>query len=113
MSINLDQRREDNPAVPLENTHLVLFTLNGREYKVPAKPAVNIALRFLDDLNKRGEELAVARMLPKLLGEEAWEALLAEDDLTMDEFQSIAQAASQLLMGNVQGEAVQGLDDGQ
>lgn len=112
--INLDTLREarDADGVP-ERKKLTLFKLNGRDYKVEARPPAVIALRFLDDLNRKGEELAVARMLPALLGEEAWQALLAEDDLQTEEFQAIVEAASSLLMGGLEGEAMRDFTEGQ
>lgn len=105
--IDLDATRQATPdgEVP-ERKKLTLFKLNGRDYKVEAKPSVSLALRFLDDLNKKGEDLAVAAMLPRLLGDEAWQALLDTEDLKMEEFQAIAEAASKLLLGGVDGKAM-------
>lgn len=112
MSIDLDKIREQTDADRADDRKSVtLFTLNGRKYKVPARPKAVLALRYLDDLRKRGEDSAVARMLPALLGEEAWDALLAEEDLTMEEFQAIAEAASKLLMGSVGAEAMRDFTD--
>jgi hypothetical protein len=108
MSVNLDKRREAKTESDRGDPRksVTLFTLNEKKYKVPAKPATILALRYLDDLNRHGEDIAVARMLPALLGQEAWEALLAEDELELEEFQLIVKAATSLLMGGVSEEAM-------
>lgn len=98
--IDLDARRADAPVS--ERKKLTLFRLNGNDYKVEARPPAHIALRFLDDLEKRGEDRAVARMMPALLGQDAWDALVADESLTMDEFRAVVDAASTLLLGQVQ-----------
>ena len=109
--IDLDARRSETPEPSEKRKTLTLFRLNGEDYRVPARPPVALALRFLDDLNRKGEDLAVAAMLPRLLGEDAWQALLQEDDLTMEEFEAIAKAAGNLLMGSVKEGSPGPLDD--
>lgn len=91
----------EEPQDVVEDATLVLFTLNGKPYRVPAKPRPVMALRFLDDLRKQGVEVAAAKALPALLGEDTWSQLLEEDDLEPQHLEAIFTALQKLMMGGV------------
>lgn len=112
--IDLDARRDARtPDEVPDRKKLTLFRLNGEDYKVEARPPAVLGLRYLDDLNRLGEEHAVARLLPALLGESAWQALLSYEDLSNEELEAVVGAASALVMGSLEGNAIGGpLDDG-
>jgi len=109
--IDLDRTKPAREQAASDRKKLTLFRLNEQDYKVDARPPVTLALRYLDDLRKHGEDLAVAKMLPALLGETGWSALLAEEDLTGEEFEAVVKAASSLVMGSLEGQALDPLDD--
>ena len=93
--------KEDPQALDPAKTRVVLFTMNGKRYTVPAKPRPVYTLRFLDRVRKQGVEVALAHLLPELLGEDTWSELLEEDDLEPEHLSAILEAVKRLLMGEV------------
>lgn len=91
---------------------IVLFKIDGEEYRVPAEPRPIVALRYLENVRKKGPDVAAAEVLAQLLGEEAWNGLLGYDDLSKDEFNAILRAVHQLLAGSMGGEGAEGFGDG-
>jgi len=76
-----------------------LFSLDGVSYTIPAKPRVNLALRYLWHAKQYGEDRAAAELLESLLGAEGFEALMNYDDLTGDQFEAIMAAATKYTLG--------------
>jgi hypothetical protein len=78
---------------------VVLFELDGREYRVPARPRAVVALRYLRAVRDKGTDVAAATLLTELLGVDGFDALCEYEDLTADQFKSIMTAAQKLTMG--------------
>ena len=76
-----------------------LFSLDGVSYTIPAKPRVNLALRYLWHAKQYGEDRAAAELLESLLGAEGFEALMNYDDLTGDQFEAIMRVATKYTLG--------------
>ena len=76
-----------------------LFSLDGVAYTIPAKPRVNLALRYLWHAKQYGEDRAAAELLEALLGAEGFEALMNYDDLTGDQFEAIMRVATKYTLG--------------
>ena len=76
-----------------------LFSLDGVSYTIPAKPRVNLALRYLWHAKQYGEDRAAAELLESLLGAEGFEALVNYDDLTTEQFDAIMAAATKYTLG--------------
>jgi len=83
------------PAAP----NIELFSLDGVAYTIPAKPRVNLALRYLWHAKQYGEDRAAADLLESLLGAEGFEALVNYDDLTGEQFEAIMAAATKYTLG--------------
>ena len=107
--LELSTKREKNDE---DAATIVLFRLDGKEFRVPAEPKPVVALRYLHGIRKHGPDVAAADLLAALLGEEAWDALVEYDDLTPDEFQAILQAVHSLVAGVMEGPAQQGFSNG-
>lgn len=88
-----------------------LFSIDGTVYQVPAKPRVNVALQFLNDLRTQGEAMANMLMLEKLLGAEGYKALSTYDALTPENLRAVTDAAAKLTLGMLE-EAESGNSDG-
>lgn len=98
MAINFDTKpSSDKPVEMVE-----LFTLNGHAYEIPNKARMNVALRFLDEARRNGQDQAAAYLIEVLLGREAYEALMNYDDLSPEDFQSIVQAAVKVVLGDLE-----------
>jgi hypothetical protein len=76
-----------------------LFSIDGVEYSIVRKPKVNIGLKYLHLAATQGEAMAIAYLLPKLLGEEGFLALCEYDDLEEAHLQFVMKTASDIAMG--------------
>ena len=83
------------PASP----NVELFSLDGVPYTIPAKPRVNLALRYLWHAKQYGEDRAAAELLESLLGADGFEVLVNYDDLTTEQFDAIMTAATKYTLG--------------
>jgi hypothetical protein len=78
---------------------VVLFELDGREYRVPAVPRAAVALRYLRNIKRKSTDYAAATLLEELLGVDGFDALCEYDQLKTDQFKAIMAAAQKLTMG--------------
>lgn len=76
-----------------------LFSIDGTTYQIPARPRMNIALRYLWHTKQYGEERAAAELLEELLGRDGFEALVNYDDLTAEDFAAVMTAAQEVTLG--------------
>lgn len=97
------EQKSDTPAEMVD-----LFSIDGKTYQIPAKPRANVVLRYLHDIQHSNEDLAAARLLESLLGAEGFNALMDYDDLELEQFQAVLQAAQEVVMGAI--EAASGND---
>ena len=92
--IRLEAKPADAPVEVVE-----LFAIGDQVYTVPAKPRVNVALKYLRDVRKVGPGVAEGALLEAMLGAEGYAALCEFDDLTADQLQAVTEAAAQLALG--------------
>jgi hypothetical protein len=78
---------------------VVLFVIDGKPYEIEAEARVDFALQLLDDVEKYGPEIAQMRLLRKLLGEEAWQALSTCKSLKRDQMSKISQTVQSFTLG--------------
>lgn len=76
-----------------------LFTIGDEEFRIPAKPRVNLALKYLHQAKTIGEDKAAANLLAALLGDEGFAALAEYDDLTPEQFDAVMAAAQKHTLG--------------
>lgn len=89
-------------AATLNEDMVVLFELDGREYRVPARPRAAVALRYLRAVRDKGTEGGAAQLLTDLLGQDGFDALCDYDDLTGAQMKAIMEAAQELTLGAVE-----------
>lgn len=80
-----------------------LFSIDGKSYTIPNKPRLNVALKTLKIAREEGQDAAMAYMMEKAIGEEAFEALTNYDDLDADTFAQIVNAAQSVVFGGLEG----------
>lgn len=95
MSIELTTSTE-----PVEQVEL--FSIDGKSYTIPNKPRLNVALKTLKLAREEGQDAAMAYMMEKAIGEEAYEALTEYDDLDAETFQKIVLAAQTVVFGGLE-----------
>ncbi len=76
-----------------------LFSIDDQTYRIPAKPRVNIALRYLWHAKQYGEDRAAAELLEALLGPAGFEAIVNYDGLTSDDLGNIMEIATKHTLG--------------
>ncbi|GAA1281540.1 hypothetical protein [Saccharothrix xinjiangensis] len=91
------------PETPVEQELIHLFSIDGVAYHVPANPPPAIALRFVRTAWQAGTELALAELLERMLGPEAYDALAECDAMTPEQLRSIMQHLQRLSMGTLDG----------
>jgi hypothetical protein len=90
------------PASPKVVEMMDLFELDGKTYQIPARPRVNLALKFLYKARTEGMEMAAAMLLVDLIGEEGFQALMDCDELEPDQLATIINAAQKVTMGGLE-----------
>jgi hypothetical protein len=83
-----------------------LFYIDDTEYRVPAKVPQTVVLEFLRLQRTQGDDFAAQRLLERLLGPEAYEALEQSGDIDDEQFEQVMRAA----VAHVAGPAEQGKD---
>jgi hypothetical protein len=69
---------------------VLLFTIDGEEFTIPDKPPFKVALKFLNESKRSGNEMfAALQLLEDMLGKESYAKLLDFDGLTDDVMASI------------------------
>lgn len=89
-------------AATLSEDTVVLFELDGREYRVPSRPRAVVALRYLRAVRTGGTEAGAAQLLTDLIGQDGFDALCEYEDLQPAQLKSIMEAAQRLSLGAVE-----------
>lgn len=76
-----------------------IFTLEDKEYFIPAKPRLNIGLKYMYEVQSKGEVVANSNMLVSLLGQDNYEALIEYEDLTPEILETILTIAGKVVFG--------------
>lgn len=86
-----------------KGARVTLFTIDDKEYTVPAKPGPNVTLKFLDELRRSGNEMfAALSLLESMLGKEDYQAFLDWDDLEDDTMGEVIEQVVQLALARVE-----------
>lgn len=94
MSIVLERRSSTEPIEMID-----LFEIDGEMYQIPAKPMINMVLKYLNMARKESQDNAVGWLLEQMVGEEAYAALMDFDDLTSDQLKTIMMVVEEVAMG--------------
>lgn len=85
---------------------VTLFQIDDVDYTVPAKPGVNITLKFLNEMRKTGNEMfAALGLLEAMLGVDAYNELLEFDELDDELLGTILEQVVKLAMERVEESA--------
>jgi hypothetical protein len=82
---------------------VVLFSLDDQEFTIPRKFPVNLGLKVIRTMRKRGEAIAMAELLEEVIGEDAYEALVNYPDITNDDIARLMQIVNDLALGSLDG----------
>jgi hypothetical protein len=88
---------------PVEDRQMVdLFSIDGTAYQMPVKIGANIALGYMKLVRTHGQEAAMGWALEKVLGTDAYDALMACDDVEPEDLEAIMKAVHENVMGAVE-----------
>lgn len=94
--IQIIQRSDEERA---QDERITLFYIGDTAYDIPARPRVNLAIKYLKDIREEGEELAQANLLVKLIGDEGYDALCEAEDILPEQFEAIMNIAAAKTLG--------------
>jgi len=84
---------------------VTLFTIvkdgEATPYSMPARQHPGLALAYLKRARHDGEQLAASWLLEEVFGEEGYDALAAEPDVTLELINNIARHAVKIITGKV------------
>jgi hypothetical protein len=82
---------------------VTLFSIDGEEFTVPAKPGANVTLRFLDELRRTGNEMfAALSLLETMLGKDKYQQFLDWEELEDEDLSAVLEQVVQLAMNRVE-----------
>jgi hypothetical protein len=82
---------------------VTIFHLDGKDYKIPAKPGPAIMIKYMRDARKIGEAQAGFNVLNAMLGDEALEALAESDDVTEADLNRIYEIVTKVFFEGMTG----------
>lgn len=94
-----DLTTEPSAERPPEVDRIVLFSLDDKDYYVPAKIGPNVALAYMRDIRRHGIDNARAGILERILGREALDALADYDALTEEDLEAVMKAVDKHVLG--------------
>jgi len=89
----------DRNPEPAEPETVVLFSLDGKDYYVPAKIGPNVAMAYMRDIRRRGLEYARAGILERMIGKEGLDALADFEGLTEENLEAVMKAVDRHVLG--------------
>lgn len=88
--------------VDSEPDKVVLFSIDDKDYYVPAKIGPNVALAYMRDIRQQGLEYARAGMLERMLGSDGLRALAEYEELTEEDLNAVMEAVDKHVLGPLQ-----------
>jgi hypothetical protein len=87
----------------VKGERVTLFTIDDKEYTVPAKPGANVTLKFLDELRRTGNEMfAALSLMESMLGKDDYADFLDWDDMNDDTMTEVLEQVVQLALARVE-----------
>jgi hypothetical protein len=77
----------------------LLFTVDDREFSMLLNPPSSMMLEYLDIARNEGANVAFSWGMEQMLGQEAYEVLLAEPRVSKEQFQQLGEIVIGQLMG--------------
>lgn len=93
---------EFKTKAPAERELVDLFSIDGTIYRMPVKVGANVALGYMKLVRTHGQEAAMGWALEKVLGEDAYTALMNCDDVGQEDLETIMQVVHDNVMGDVE-----------
>lgn len=79
-----------------------LFSIDGTVYQMPKRVGANVALGYMKLVRTHGQEAAMGWALEKVLGADAYDALMDCDEVSPEDLEIIMRAVHENVMGAVE-----------
>lgn len=79
-----------------------LFSIDGKEYGIPAVISASLGLKYLKMLRTQGEVVAGGWVLEEMLGEEGYDALSNFKGLTTKQLEQLCEIAGKHALGSLE-----------
>jgi hypothetical protein len=89
-------------STPVDRKMVDLFSIDGKVYQMPVKVGANVALGYMKLVRTHGQEAAMGWALERVLGTEAYDALMSCDEVDADDLEAIMKAVHENVMGAVE-----------
>lgn len=89
-------------SAPVDRKMVDLFSIDGQVYQMPARVGANIALGYMKLVRTHGQEAAMGWALEKVLGTDAYDALMGCDEVEPEDLEAIMTAVHENVMGAVE-----------
>lgn len=76
------------------------FSLEGRVFSVPVEVKAQVAIRYMHYCRTEGENYGLSWLLEKVLGKDAYQALLEYEDLEDDQLIAISRIVQSKVLGD-------------
>lgn len=98
--VSVDLVTEPDEEVETEK----LFSIDGREYRIPVEFGPHLGLIYVDSAEK-GMDIALGRVLKMAIGEDGWRALVGHKSLTAPQLRTILNRVMVKVMGALEAAA--------
>lgn len=89
-------------TAPTDREMVDLFSINDKVYQMPARVGATIALGYMKLVRTHGQDAAMGWTLERVLGTEAYDALMNCDDVGTDDLETIMKVVHDNVMGAVE-----------
>jgi hypothetical protein len=79
-----------------------LFSIDGTVYQMPVKVGASIALGYMKLIRTHGQEAAMGWAMERVLGEDAYNALIDCPELDTDDLEAVMSVVHDNVMGAVE-----------
>lgn len=79
-----------------------VFSIDDRDYFMPAVVPASLALQVLDKMRTTSENAALGWVLEKVLGREAYDALLTCDSLSATDLKRVMKVVTEHVLGQLE-----------
>jgi hypothetical protein len=95
----IELKTADAATVKMED----VFSIDGVTYQIASVITVNVALQYMRMLRTQGQEVALGWAIERVLGDDAYTALMNFDGLTPEQLAEVMDVVRIKLMGAVEG----------
>ncbi|HEY0774147.1 MAG TPA: hypothetical protein VGD51_08705 [Nocardioidaceae bacterium] len=82
-----------------------LFYIDDQEYQIPKRLPASLSLRYLRVLREEGQEAAAGEVLERVLGDEAYTALMECDEVDGKQLKRIMRIVEHKALGQLEDES--------